>query len=136
MTARLRRKKRDMSQCIMSVLECLKDQQYDEGVIKQDLMYRCGLNFYYMEQIMNYLIVNELIYKSSIRPSYRKNSFSYYLTEKGFKFWADLGHHLELLGYRTVLSGSRKRSRKPLLKPHSKVMLYRIQRKYPFIDTK
>ena len=90
MTTTLRRKKRDMSQCVMSVLECLKDQQYDEGVMKQDLMYRCGLNFHYMEQIMNYLIVNGLTYKSSTQPSYRKNSFRYFLTEKGFKFWADL----------------------------------------------
>ena len=112
----LRRKKRDMSECVMSILECLKDQQYDEGVMKQDLMYRCGLNFHYVEQIMNYLFVNELIYKSSTQPSYRKNSFRYYLTKKGFKFRANLGHHLKPLGYKAVLSGSRKMSRKPLLK--------------------
>ncbi len=65
---------------------------------------------------MNYLIVNELIYKSSTQPSYRKNSFRYFLTEKGFKFWADLEQHLEPVGYKAVLSGSRKISRKPLLK--------------------
>ena len=105
-----------MSQCVMSVLECLKDQQYDEGVMKLDLRYRCGLNFYYMEQIVNYLIVNELIYKSSTQPSYRKNYFRYYLTEKGLKFWADLGQHLEPIGYKAVLSGSRKISRNPHLK--------------------
>ena len=101
----------------MSVLECLKDQQYDEGVMKQDLMYRCGLNFHYMGQIMNYLIINELIYQeSSTQPSYRMNSFRYYLTEKGFKFWANLGRHLERVGYKAVLSCSRKISRNPLLK--------------------
>jgi predicted transcriptional regulator len=116
MTTTLRRKKRDMSQCVMSVLECLKDQQCDGGVMKQDLMYRCGLNFHYMEEIMNYLIVNELIYKSSNQPSYRNSSFRYFLTEKGFKLWADLGQHLEPIGYKAVLSGSRKTSRKPLLK--------------------
>jgi predicted transcriptional regulator len=116
MTTTLTRKKRDMSQCVMSVLECLNDQQYDEGVMKQDLMYRCGLNFHYVEQIMNYLIINELIYKSSTQPRYRENSFRYYLTEKGFKLWADLGQHLEPLGYKSVLSCSRKISRKPLLK--------------------
>jgi predicted transcriptional regulator len=105
-----------MSQCVMSVLECLNDQQYDEGVMKQDLRYRCGLNFHYVEHIMNYLIINELIYKSSTQPRYRENSFRYYLTEKGFKLWADLGQHLEPLGYKSVLSCSRKISRKPLLK--------------------
>jgi len=100
----------------MSVLECLKDQQYDGGVIKQDLMYRCGLNFHYMEQIMNYLMINKFVYKSSTHSSYRKNSFRYFLTKKGFKFCANLAQHLEPVGYKAVLSGSRNISRKPLLK--------------------
>jgi predicted transcriptional regulator len=100
--------RRDMKQIILSALMCIHEQSA-RGTLGRDLQHRCELNFYYLKQIINYLLEDQLITKVDPIDDIESEHVTYYLTQKGYEVYQKMLREFEAIGITPKINGPRER---------------------------
>jgi predicted transcriptional regulator len=108
--------RRDMKQIILSALMCIHEQSA-RGTLGRDLQHRCELNFYYLKQLINYLLEDQLITKVDPVDDSEYEYVTYYLTQKGYETYAKMRKEFEAMGITPKINGPRERPREDQAEP-------------------
>jgi predicted transcriptional regulator len=97
-----------MELIILLALKCIHEQS-DTGTHSRDLQFRVELNHYYLKQIVNYLLEDQLIYKIDPVDDQSLLYTTYYLTQKGHETYEKMKAKMEAIGVKPKLNGPRER---------------------------
>jgi predicted transcriptional regulator len=97
--------RRDLKLIQYLVLKCI-DESAEDGVKGRDIIYRCELNYYYLNHVIDTLLEIEAVYTVNKLDSNR-NYTTYFLTEKGHNIYKALEQELAGLGIRPELNNAR-----------------------------
>jgi predicted transcriptional regulator len=96
-----------MKQIILLALKCIHEQSAT-GTISRDIQHRCELNFYYLKQIINYLLEYGLVYKVDPVDDSEREYVTYFLTQKGNETYEKMLREFEALGFEPQIHGPRE----------------------------
>jgi predicted transcriptional regulator len=95
---------------------CIHEQSA-RGTLGRDLQHRCELNFYYLKQLINYLLEDQLITKVDPVDDSEYEYVTYYLTQKGYETYAKMRKEFEAMGITPKINGPRERPREDQAEP-------------------